>query len=61
MKEVVDFIEKWLESWPGVHFVVWDRSTTELLVTAKHILVVPHKHKAIDLQKKLDAFTRNFD
>jgi len=61
MKEVVDFIEKWLESWPGAHFVVWDRLMTELLVTAKHILVVPHKDKAIDLRKKLDAFTRNFD
>ena len=34
---------------------------TELLVTVKHILVVPHKNKAIDLWKKLDAFTRNFD
>ena len=33
---------------------------TELLITAKHILVVPHKDKAIELQKKLDTFTGNF-
>jgi len=35
--------------------------TTELLVAAKHILVVPHKEKAIQLQKKLDTFAGNFD
>jgi len=56
MEEVVDFIEKWLESWSGAYFVMWDGLTTESLVAAKHILVVPHKEKAIELQKGLDAF-----
>jgi len=32
-----------------------------LLVAAKHVLVVPHKDKANELRKKLDAFTGNFD
>ena len=31
------------------------------MVAAKHILVVPHKEKAIQLQKKLDTFAGNFD
>jgi len=31
------------------------------LVAAKHILVVPHKDKAIELRKKLDTFAGNFD
>ena len=30
-------------------------------MTAKHILVVPHKDQAIELRKKLDSFARNFD
>jgi len=34
---------------------------TESLVAAKHLLVAPHKDKAIELQKKLDAFAINFD
>jgi len=49
IEEVVDFIEKWLESWSGAYFVMWDGLTTESLVAAKHILVVPHKEKAIEL------------
>jgi len=61
MREVVDFVEKWLESWSGVSSIVWDILTTESLVTAKHILVVPHKDKAIELRKKLDVFAGNFD
>jgi len=61
MEEVVDFIEKWLESWSGAYSVVWEGLTTELSVTAKHILVVPHKDKTIELQKKLDALAKNFD
>jgi len=35
--------------------------TTEPLVAAKHILVVPHEDKAIELRKKLDAFAKNFN
>jgi len=35
--------------------------TTELLVAAKHILVVPYEDKAIKLRKKLEAFAGNFD
>ena len=61
MKEVVDFIDKWLESWSGAYSAGWDRVTTESLVAAKHILVVPHKEKAIELQKRLDAFAGQFD
>ena len=61
MREVVDFVEKWVESWSGVSSIVWDILTTESLVTAKHILVVPHKDKAIELRKKLDVFAGNFD
>jgi len=34
---------------------------TELLVAAKHVLVAPHKDKAIELRKKLDVFAGNFD
>ena len=61
MEEVVDFIEKWLESWLGAYSVARAGVTTESLVAAKHILVVPHKDKAVELRKKLDAFARNFD
>ena len=31
------------------------------MVTAKHILVVPHKDKAVELRQELDAFVGNFD
>jgi len=34
---------------------------TESLVAAKHIIVVPHKDKAIELWKKLDTFAGKFD
>ena len=61
MKEVVDFIEKWLESWSGAYSVVWEGLTTQSIIAAKHILVVPHKDKAIELRKKLDVFAGNFD
>jgi len=60
MKEVVDFIDKWLESWSGAYSVVWDGSMTEPLVAAKHILVVPHKDEAIELRKKVDRFRERF-
>ena len=30
-------------------------------MAAKHVLVVPHKDRAIELRKKLDTFARNFD
>jgi len=30
--------------------------TTESLVAAKHILVLPHKDRAIELQRNLDGF-----
>ena len=30
-------------------------------MAAKHVLVVPHKDKAIELRKKLDTFAGNFD
>jgi len=33
---------------------------TESLVAAKHVLVAPHKDKAIELRKKVDAFAGNF-
>ena len=61
MEEVVDFIEQWLESWSGRYSARWDKFTTESLVAVKHILVVPHKDKAIELRKKLDTFAGNFD
>jgi len=35
--------------------------TTESLVAAKYLLAAPHKDKAIELRKKLDAFVGNFD
>ena len=60
MIEVVYFIDKWLESWLGAYSVVWDGSTTELLVAANHILVVPHKDEAIELRKKVDGFRERF-
>jgi len=60
MREVVDFIEKWLESWSGVYSIVWDILTTESLVTAKHILVLPHKDKAIELRRNMDEFWKRF-
>jgi len=60
MKEVVDFIEKWLKSWSGVYFVMWERLTTEALAAAKHILVLPHKDKAIELRRNLDEFRERF-
>ena len=34
---------------------------TELSVAAKHLFVAAHKDKAIELRKKLDAFTETFD
>ena len=61
MKEVVDFIEKWLKSWSGTYYVVWKGLSTESLAAAKHILVLPHRDKAVDLWKKLNAFAGNFD
>jgi len=61
MKEVVDFIEKWLKSWLGAYSVVWEGLTTQSIIAAKHILVVPHKDKAIELRRKLDVFAGNFD
>jgi len=60
MKEVVDFIENWLENWLGAYSVVWDGLTTESLVAANHILVVPHKDEAIELRKKVDGFRERF-
>ena len=60
MEEVVDFIDKWLESWSGAYSVVWDGLTTDLLVAAKHILVAAHKDKAIELRKNLDEFRERF-
>jgi len=60
MKEVVEFVEKWLESWSGAYSVLWDGLTTELLVAAKHILVAPHKDEAIELRKKVDEFRERF-
>ena len=60
MKEVVDFIEKWLESWSGVYSILWDGLTTELLAAAKHILVLPHKDKAIESQRNLDELRKRF-
>ena len=32
-----------------------------MLITAKHIFVAPHQDKTIELQKKIDTFTGNFD
>jgi len=60
MKEVVEFIEKWLESWSGVYSVMWNGLTIESLVAAQHILVVPHKDKAVELRKKVDGFRERF-
>ena len=40
---------------------MWKELSTELLATAKHILVLPHRDKAVDLWKKLNAFVGNFD
>ena len=34
--------------------------TTESLVAAKHILVLPHKDRAIELQRNLDGFRERF-
>jgi len=61
MEEVVEFFEKWLESWSGAYSVLWNGLVTESLVAAKYILVVPHKEKTIGLLKRLDAFAGNFD
>jgi len=60
MKQVVDFIEKWLESWSGAYSVMWEGLTTESLAAAKHILVLPHKDKAIELRRNLDEFRERF-
>ena len=58
---VVDFIEQWLKSWSGAYFAGYDTVMTELLVAVKHLFVAPHKDKATELRKKLDAFAVNFD
>jgi len=60
MRKVVEFIKKWLESWSGVYSVVWDGLTTESFITAKHILVLPHKDKAIELRRNVDEFRERF-
>jgi len=60
MKEVVEFIDKWLESWSGACSVMWDGLTTKSLVAARYILVVPHKDEAIELRKKVDGFRERF-
>ena len=56
MKEVVYFIE----NWSGAYSVVWDGSTTESLVVANRILVVPHRDEAIELRKEVDGFRENY-
>jgi len=56
MKEVVEFIDKWLESWSGAYSVLWNGLVTESLVAAKHILVVPHKEKT----EETGCFRRKF-
>jgi len=61
MKEVVDFIEEWLKSWPCEYSIVWDGLMTQSLIAAKFILIVTHKKKAIELRKKLNAFSGHFD
>jgi len=61
MEEVVDFIDKWLESRSGAYSTAWDRVTTQSLVAAKHILVVPRNDQVIGLWKKLNTFAQNFD
>jgi len=33
---------------------------TESLVAAKHILILPHKDRAIELQRNLDGFRERF-
>jgi len=60
MKEVADFIENWLERCLGAYSVMWDGSTTESLVAANPVLVVPHKNEAIELRKKVDGFRERF-
>ena len=60
MEEVVDFIEKWLESWSGAYLAAWDELMTESLVAANHILILPHKDRAIELQRNLDGFRERF-
>ena len=56
MEEVVEFIDKWLESWSGAYSVLWNGLVTESLVAAKHILVVPHKEKT----EETGCFRRKF-
>jgi len=60
MKEVVEFIDKWLESWSGAYSVMWNGLTIESLAVAKYILVIPHKDETIELRKKVDGFREKF-
>ena len=60
MREVVDFIQKWLENWSCMCRLLWDESLTESVVPVKSILVAAQTDKAIELRGKIDDFTERF-
>jgi len=60
MREVVDFIQKWLENWSCMCRLFWDESLTESVVPVKYILVAAQTDKAIELRGKIDDFTERF-
>jgi len=60
MREVVDFIQKWLENWSCMCRLFWDESLTESVVPVKYILVATQMDKAIKLRGKIDDFTDRF-
>ena len=60
MREVVDFIQKWLENWSCMCRLLWDESLTESVVPVKYILVAAQTDKAIELRGKIDDFTEIF-
>jgi len=60
MREVLDFIQKWLKNWSCMCRLLWDESLTESVVPVKYILIAAQMDKAIELQGKIDDFTERF-
>ena len=60
MREVVDFIQKWLKNWSCMCQLLWDESLTESVILVKSIFIATQMDKAIELQGKIDDFAERF-
>ena len=61
MEDIVDFIQKWLKNWMHLYQFIWHGSLAESVISVKYMLIAIQKNKVIELQDKLDDFTKIFD